>query len=103
MKQTAFFALLLTCLLTACKPGSSDYHYLMTHPEHLQQRVAECDKTTTSDCPQVMQAAQDFTNLVNERASDPEGFGKKILATEMQGGKDLDVMLAVVKATSIAG
>ena len=114
-------------LLNACRQESTDYAFLVTHPDVLEQAVSRCQAAETegADCVAVRRAASEFSTLVNERSVNPEGFGRKVLAMQMKladmqkalaeapGDKkqvmqknydqqrhDTDVLIAVVAATT---
>jgi hypothetical protein len=114
-----FFAM----VLTGCKPAPQNYDELMTHPDELSKAMMHCrmDNFTGTNCKTIQHAASDFSVMVNERAIDPVGFGKKILAAEIDLATQqadyqksptpavkqniaaaklkVDIMLAVLKAT----
>jgi hypothetical protein len=109
--------------LTGCKPAPQNYDELMTHPDELSKAMMHCrmDNFTGNNCQTIQRAASDFSVMVNARAIDPIGFGKKILAAQtamsnlqIQFQKtptaanqkrldtarlQVDILLAVLKAT----
>jgi hypothetical protein len=75
--------------LAGCNSAPLTYDELMTHPDVLGKAMMHCrmDNFTGANCETIERAESDFTALVNERASDPIAFGKKILAAETLRGK----------------
>jgi hypothetical protein len=110
-------------VLAGCKPAPQNYDELMTHPDELSKAMMHCrmDNFTGNNCQTIQRAAGDFSIIVNSRAVDPIGFGKKILAAESELAKQqvqykktptaaakkslneaklqVDTLLAVLKAT----
>ncbi len=109
--------------LTGCQREPLDYGFLMTHPDVLAQEENRCEAMPADNalCQVVRQAANDFSLLVNDRAINPEGFGKRVLAAETHLGElqqavqpalpetkaaydkqkqELAVLLAVIGATT---
>lgn len=79
-------SLLLACvsLVSGCNQEKSSARYLMRHPEVLQKEFDKCHADLSAHCEMVRQAALSFDELSQERASDQEGFGKKIMEAEME-------------------
>ncbi len=123
MLRLYFLIIFVVLSLTGCNPAPVNYDELMTHPDMLGKAMMHCrmDNFTGVNCQTIQRAESDFTELVNERASDPVAFGKKILAAETSMGEaeaqyhktklaadkqkyaeaklKVDVLLAVLKAT----
>jgi hypothetical protein len=70
--------------LTGCKPAPQTYDEFMTHPDELSKAMMHCrmDNFTGNNCQTIQRAAGEFSIMVNSRAINPIGFGKKILAAE---------------------
>jgi len=61
------------------------YDYLMQHPERLQKEYSHCTQgndQNTGECKIIKEAAADFLRLVEERNSDPEGFGSRVMQVQ---------------------
>lgn len=73
----------LLCLLAGCKPGLTP-DYLMSHPSALEKELARCNlsQEETQYCTDIKELAHEFVLLSNERALNPEGFGKTVLREE---------------------
>lgn len=56
----------------------------MTHPLVLKKLVLQCDESDQPECVDVRRAAQDFSELINQRRDDPEKFGMKIIAAQQE-------------------
>jgi len=56
----------------------------MQHPLVLKQMILRCDESDLPECTDVKRAAQDFSQLINERQEDPEKFGMKIMAAQQE-------------------
>jgi hypothetical protein len=77
--------LLLLASLSACDRERPTYSYLMRHPDYLQQVYNGCVEQVVGSavpCDTVMRAQADFTQLVNERAQNPERFGARVLQAQ---------------------
>ena len=70
-------------LFVSCSYTKS-YDYLMTHPLVLKKMMLQCDESDLPECTDVKRAAQDFSELVNERQDDPQQFGMKIMAAQQE-------------------
>ena len=123
MLRPYFLILFFAIILVACKPAPQNYDELMTHPDELSKAMLHCrmDNFTGTNCQTIQHAASDFSVMVNQRAIDPIGFGKKILAAETTLSEQqiqyqktptpstqqslataqlqVDIMMAVLKAT----
>ncbi len=54
------------------------------HPAELQTAYSACQINDTPSCVVIKQAAHDMGELIYEQTSDPEQFGKKIMALQSQ-------------------
>jgi len=82
--KTVFLGL-CTLGLIACQE-SSDYDYLMSHPEALDKAFVRCEDQASVplQCEAVKQAHQDFYTLIDAARQDPQGIGKQILTVQTQ-------------------
>jgi hypothetical protein len=130
-KKLLKVCLVVSCfILAACEPSKQDYAYLMTHPKVLEEEAGRCQSIANMKCEAVAKAANDFSVLLNQRQNDPEKFGESIMQLEYQISllktklamaavgsvqakelmtesadkqQEVDIMLAVVGATSGVG
>lgn len=100
--------ILLFLSLLGCdkKPFTEDF--LLQHPATLQKEFARCENTTENHCDAVRQAANTFTQLLEERNEHPEAFGQQVMAlqTQLASGniaaqQKLAVLYAVIAATTV--
>ncbi len=79
-----FLILFSSFILLACHQEKLTYHYLMTHPNALQQAAKHCQTTANQaeTCQVVMSAANSFTRLLMEQQQAPEKFGDRILSAQ---------------------
>jgi len=90
MKKYLILSVTLICalLLVGCKKEPHSYNYFMTHPKALQRAVTYCLKQSNlsidANCSVVSNALNDFEAHVSEVRNDPQGYGKKILAAQME-------------------
>lgn len=85
IKLIRFFILLVFSLvLISCKKDIT-YEYLMQHPMELQNKYAYCmeEHDDNMQCEMIKKALRDFSQLVDERNSNPEEFGHKIMQLQM--------------------
>lgn len=80
LKTSATLGLLFG--LTSCQPENKTYDYFMQHPDIVQSTLAECDTNSSETCETARRAEHDFQALMNDRDTDPERFGEKILLAE---------------------
>ncbi len=74
----------------------------MQHPTMLQKEYEYCQGKNTKECDIVVQAAEDFRALVQQRSNDPEAFGLQIMKAQQSGDeKKVKLLHAVVRATSV--
>jgi len=81
MMRRIFFLSCVGLLLLGCQDHHT-YDYLMTHPQVLEKKAAQCQGSTDEQCRVVQQAANDFYQLMTAQQSDPEKFGNQILQDE---------------------
>jgi hypothetical protein len=66
----------------------SDYNYIMTHPDVMEQEFTWCQAEETSQtdahCADVKRAVTDFTVMANVRRLHPQDFGDQVLLAEME-------------------
>lgn len=81
---------------------SLSYDYLMQHPLALKRALLRCGEEDTSACQEVRRAAEDFSELINERRQDPEKFGETILKAQQNSTdpEKIKIFYAVIAATS---
>lgn len=90
----------------------------MQHPAKLQNAYKQCAETSSSDetqCNIINQAANDFSQLLEDHNKDPEGFGTQIMNIQIALAKNdqpasdeykkqlkqLNAMYAVIAAVSM--
>lgn len=87
-----FFKIIVVVLMLPIMCGCKEkltYSYLIEHPAYLKTEFDRCqmmdDKKTnqSTQCDVVMKAADKLSIIVNEMQSDPEQFGEKIMASEL--------------------
>jgi hypothetical protein len=84
MRISQSLFLMLFCLfLTSCN-HTLTYDYFVMHPKELETAYSACQMNDTSSCVVIKQAAHDVGELIYEQTSDPEQFGKKIMALQAQ-------------------
>lgn len=76
--------LMLSCLFLISCNNTVSYDYLVMHPAELQTAYSNCLVSAAPSCVVVKQAAHDMGELIYEQTSDPELFGKKIMALQEQ-------------------
>lgn len=77
-------SMILSCLfLTSCD-NTFTYDYLVMHPAELQTAYSACLIKENPSCVVIKQAAHDIGDVIYEQTSDPEQFGKKIMALQQQ-------------------
>lgn len=100
MNKKIFVTLLSMLVLSGCQKPLT-YGELMQRPELLQKEYEDCRGQTSTQCDEVVRAAEDFRLLVQQREEDPEAFGYRIIQAEQNGDeKKVRVLHAVVRATS---
>lgn len=75
------YLILFSCLVLGCQQ-TQNYDYWVTHIKELQEKYAECQQNDTPHCAEIKRAASDVGQLIYEQTTDPEAFGKKILALQ---------------------
>lgn len=95
--------------LTACQANqpANLQIYLLQHPSQLRDEIAKCEtsKRDPKRCDIVVAAATDMQALIQAQQRDPEGFGQRILKTQIyysqtgKGADDIKILLAVVGLT----
>lgn len=90
----SLFMMLFFLFLTGCN-NTLTYDYLVMHPKELEKSYSACQMNDTSSCVVIKQAAHDVGELIYEQTSDPELFGKKIMALQtklqaMQKNNNMD-------------
>ena len=118
MKFTRYFAgLFFSLLFINGKATTTSYDYYMQHPAKLQTAYKQCAEESNSDeakCKIINQAANDFSELLDEHNKDPEGFGTQIMNIQIALAKNqpdsdeykkqlqqLQAMYSVIAATSM--
>lgn len=84
MNKILYIALILSVSLQAAANNNFDYSYLVTHPNVLGKEYKRCQQDNDIHCDVVQSAVSDFVKLVSDRQSDPQGFGKLMLASQLQ-------------------
>jgi len=75
----------LSFFLNGCQDKKPTYLYLMLHPQYLQREYNHCVEEVADPalpCETILHAQADFTNLINQREQEPEGFGARILQAQ---------------------
>ena len=79
----------MALFLTACENRDS-YQYLTTHPKELEQLLSQCrdmpiaQSLRDMNCITAENARQEVASLLNEAQTSIQGFGQKIMATQIE-------------------
>lgn len=86
MKNKILVLLCAAIGLTGCNEKLT-YEYLVQHPMVLKAEVERCqsgEQPNQADCPVIMNAATNFAAMYNDRQQQPEKFGERLLALQLE-------------------